>query len=120
MLPVYLCHFPAGCSINQLIHYGMLAVRDYFGPMLNSINQTPLPEFPLDKITATITIHYSKTDTHTPLPNIEKLNSKLKCSSMHVIGTPFNHLDYMVGINAYKAVYCKIIEFISQPPKCTN
>lgn len=114
MVPVYFCHFPAGCGINQLIHYGLEVLRDYFGKMMQSLLDLTTDDFPFENISALITIHWSIFDTHNPEDDIKKLISKLKNVRSQKIEVEFNHVDYMWGTHANETVYSHIIEFISE------
>lgn len=136
ILPVYFCHFPAGCGINQLIHYaqglcfalwthfllnlnltvsGILiseVVRCYFGRMLQSWLESTPDDFPFEKNTAPITIHWGVYDTHNPSADIDKMISKLRNVRSQKIEVEFNHVDYMWGTHAKETVYSQVIDFI--------
>lgn len=112
MLPVYLSHFPAGCSSNQLIHFGQELVRQYFGPMMDVNDIEPPSDFPLQNINIPIAVFYSPTDPHTDPEDINMLQASLtNVKGLHIEQVPeFDHIDFVWGINAWDLVYRKIIE----------
>jgi len=114
MLPVYLCHLPAGSSINQFIHFGQEVARKYFGPMIrNILGKTP-KDFPIHRITAPISIHYSPTDPHTNTLDIEKLRSNLQnvIDVQEIIDVKFDHVDFIWGAHAHEIVYSRIYKLL--------
>lgn len=120
MLSVYLSHQPAGCSVNQLIHFGQELELNYFGPMLpidgnNHFDGKRPKEFPLSKITAPISIHYSPNDPHTHSLDIEKLRSNLPnvVDVQEINDVLFNHVDFLWGIHAHEIVYSRIYQLLT-------
>lgn len=114
MLPVYLCHLPAGTSINQFIHFGQEVDRKYFGPMIqNKLSKTP-KNFPLHRITAPISIHYSPTDPHTNTLDIEKLKSNLRnvIDVQEINDVTFDHVDFIWGAYTHEIVYSRIYKLL--------
>lgn len=114
MLPVYLCHLPAGASINQFIHFGQEVNRKYFGPMIqNKLGKTP-KDFPIHQITAPISIHYSPTDPHTNPLDIEKLRLNLQnvINIQEINDVTFNHVDFIWGSYTHEIVYSRIYELL--------
>lgn len=82
----------------------------------------PVPEdFPLDKITAPLSIHYSPFDSFTDPKDMNRLISKLiNVSDLHVQvinDTLFNHADFIWGINAADLVYSDVIKFFAKQHK---
>lgn len=114
MLPVYLCHLPAGCSVNQLIHFGQELQYKYFGPMMQNILDKPPRDFPLHKISAPISIHYSPTDPHTNTLDIDKLKSKLQnvIDVQEINDVIFDHVDFIWGIHSHEIVYSRIYKLL--------
>ncbi|XP_031633178.1 lipase 1-like [Contarinia nasturtii] len=112
MLPVYLCHYPSSCSANQLIHFGQEMELNYFGPMMHSIGSKTPKEFPIDKVTAPISIHYSTADPHTHSLDIKKLQLNLPnvVDVQEIKG--FNHLDFLWGIHTHEIVYSRIYQLL--------
>lgn len=115
MLSVYLCHLPAGCSVNQLIHFGQELQHKYFGPMMRKFLSKPPIDFPIGKITAPISIHYSPTDPHTNPTVIDKLTTKLTnvIDVQEITDVVFNHVDFIWGIHAHEIVYTRIDELLN-------
>lgn len=121
MLPTIRCHNPAGSSTTQFLHYGQLIKFDYFGRRMKNSSE-PVPEdFPLDKITAPLSIHYSPVDSFTDPKDMNRLISKLiNVSDLHVQvinDTLFNHADFIWGINAADLVYSDVIKFFAKQHK---
>lgn len=112
MLGVYICHFPVGCSINQLVHFGQLYVHQYMGPMMKTFT-SPIPEdYPLNKITIPLQYFYSPTDPHTNPIDVKIFLSKIPDPvDVHVV-PEFDHIDFNWGINAHILVYPKIVSFV--------
>lgn len=117
MLPIYFCRFPAGCSVNQLVHFGQEFERKYYGPMMpcnDFLCATP-PNFPLERVNSSALLFYSPTDPHTPRVNIQTLQDHLPNAPLKIRVVPeFNHIDFIWGKNAWNLVYKFIVEHISQ------
>lgn len=112
MLPTYLCHWPSGCSFNQIIHYGSEVKYDYYGRYMKDSNVPP--DFDLSQIHVPISLHYSPNDKLANSADVEKLVSKLNNSLAHVQfvnQTEFNNVDFMWGNDASKLIYSDILAF---------
>lgn len=86
---------------------------DYFGCQKTGTDVPP--DFPLHQITAPISVHYSSTDANGNAKDVEKLIPKLNGSRDLFVQkydtTPFNHVDFIWGINAADIFYTKILDF---------
>lgn len=91
----------------------------FFGPkMKGTTDEAVPPDYPLHRITAPLSLHYSTVDRMANLTDVKKLITKLTGSSnLHLqeINTGlFNHIDFMWGKNAAGIVYSDIIKFFLQ------
>lgn len=114
MLPAFLCHFPAGSSIKEFLHYGQEIKYGFFGKYMYDGN---IPEdFPLHQITAPMSIHYSTADTLANVEDTQKLISKLRNKDLFAqeIHGLFNHIDFLWGKNANNLVYKKFMTFFDK------
>lgn len=110
MLPSHICHITSGASINQAIHYGQEVEYGYYGPYKTG------PEIPRDfnfsQITVPLSFHYSPGDTFTDTIDVDRLTSQISSTKLvQVINDPFNHIDFMWGVNAASLVYSNISHF---------
>lgn len=110
---------PAGASIQQGVHYvqmmrnGGFNQFDYDDIEMNRKiygSDTP-PAYDLTKITAPISIYYSKDDSTATMENALKLIQQLKNikSSYLVPIEDFRHADFTYSRYIRKAVYDKLI-----------
>lgn len=114
---VYLCRSSA-ISINQAIHYGQLTAFGYFGEFIQNItypvsNKTMVTpdDFPLSKIRAKISLHYSLGDPATSPEDIAEIRSRVK-SIVYVQGLDdytFSHTDFTLGKTANELIYADIL-----------
>ncbi|GAB0091160.1 hypothetical protein DMENIID0001_059700 [Sergentomyia squamirostris] len=128
MLPAILANTPAGASTKQLVHYGQLYNSGHFrqfdhGPLGNLAEYGSLspPDYPLDKITAPIALHYSRNDWLAAVADVDTLS--LRLSSLigtYLIPLPsFNHIDFLYAIDVrslcYDAVLGLMNSFCGEP-----
>lgn len=116
MLPTYICHTPSGASTDQLLHFGQEIEHAYFGKRKKGL-RVPA-DFPLEQITAPMSLHYSPVDTFTNPKDVKRLISKLngtKDLNVQVVDKkPFNHLDFVWGVHASDLVYAEILKFFEK------
>lgn len=69
-------------------------------------------DFPLFRITAPISLHYSSSDRLISVQDIEKLTSKMKnvVYVQYINHTKFNHLDFIWDTRVLSIVYSKILQ----------
>ncbi|XP_055295720.1 lipase 1-like [Sitodiplosis mosellana] len=114
MLPAFVCHIPSGASLKQIIHYGQEIKYGFFGKYKYGVD---IPEdFPLHRITAPISIHYSVADTLANARDARILISKLKTKDLYSqeIQGQFNHIDFVWGMNSASLIYTKILQFFDK------
>lgn len=77
------------------------------------------PDFPLHRITAPISLHYSPVDSFTNPKDIERLIPQLNGTKYLYVQTvdeiKFNHVDWIWGIRANELVYSVILDFFENP-----
>ncbi|GLG98543.1 Lipase 1 [Gryllus bimaculatus] len=122
-LPVFLGHFPSGAAAKNYLHYGQSIhtgeFRQYDRGVVQNIikyGRTKPPKYNLSKVTAPVAVHYSTNDgTVMPedavalaerLPNLIDLNL--------VPNERFNHLDFVIAIQAKELVYDLVISQLDQ------
>lgn len=116
MTPIHICHVPSGSSTNQLLHFGQQIKYGFFG---RRMKHWKIPNnFPLYRITAPISLHYSTVDSFTNPRDMYQLILLLNNTSdlyVHVIDSgQFNHVDFVWGLHATDIVYKKIVEFFAK------
>lgn len=114
---VYQCR-SSGMSINQGIHYGQLTAFNYFGDFMHNLtypfnNDTiKVPKgFPLGKIRARVSLHYSLGDVTSVPKDIAEFRSEVG-NIVHiqiVKDESFTHTDFILGMSANKIVYENIL-----------
>lgn len=121
MLPTIVCHNPSGASINQFLHYYQEMQYGYFGRRMKK-SSDPVPiDFPLHKITAPISLHYSTADIFTNPKDMKDLAAKLSyaTSDLHIqeindAEITFNDADFVLGAHAAEYVYTDILKFFAK------
>uniref|UniRef100_A0A1B0CG72 Partial AB-hydrolase lipase domain-containing protein n=1 Tax=Lutzomyia longipalpis TaxID=7200 RepID=A0A1B0CG72_LUTLO len=113
-LPAIMANTPAGAATRQLVHYGQLYNSGHFrqfdhGRIGNwqEYGSFSPPDYPLDRITAPIALHFSDNDWLAAVVDVQRLRSQLR----NVIGAfrvplpAFNHLDFQWAIDIRPLVY---------------
>lgn len=112
MLPAFVCHFPSGSSLEQVLHYGDEIRLGFFGKYKV---KTKRRNFDLSKISAPISIHYSAFDRLADATDVELLIPKLKnVIYIQRINELFNHIDFVWGIHSATLIYSKIFELFEK------
>lgn len=85
---------------------------------MNKSSDSIPDDYPLEKITAPMSIHYSTVDSFTDPIDMNRLISKLTSTSdLHVQiinGTDFGHADFIWGIHAAEMIYSDILQFFAK------
>lgn len=115
LIPLYVGHFPAGASTNQIIHYGQEVVSkrfrqfDYNSGNMMRYGQLYPPDYDLNKVTAPSYLFYSTGDWHSSDKDIDILIGRLPSSTVKgkylVDDEQWNHVDYIVAISAKSKIY---------------
>lgn len=109
MLPTFMCYFPSGCSMRQFQHYAQEASFGHFGRFMTEKKKPR--DFPFDKITTPLSLHYTTADTLADPIDVELLIPKLSSAVLvQRVSTPkLNHIDLLWGRHAASLIYSKII-----------
>lgn len=108
------CHFPSGSSVKSLLHFAQGINFGIYGRYKEGLR---IPsDFPLFKITAPLSLHYSPVDKFTNPTDVNRLISKLNNSLafVQVLNQRlYNHMDLVWGIHAASDIYKRILDFFS-------
>uniref|UniRef100_A0A182PJJ9 Lipase n=1 Tax=Anopheles epiroticus TaxID=199890 RepID=A0A182PJJ9_9DIPT len=106
-----LANTPAGCSVFQLLHFGHNYVAKSFQQydygwtenMQRYGSRVP-PEYPLQNVTAPVTLYYSAGDNFVPAEDVEELADSLpNVVHKHKIGVrKWNHVDYLFDMTVHR------------------
>uniref|UniRef100_A0A182MVJ6 Lipase n=1 Tax=Anopheles culicifacies TaxID=139723 RepID=A0A182MVJ6_9DIPT len=123
MLPAILANTPAGASVNQLVHYaqgynsGRFRQFD-FGLTLNLVRYGSIrpPDYPLDRVTAPVALHYGDNDWLAAVSDVRQLHSSIRnpIGLFRVSDPNWNHLDFTWGIDADSLLYRRVISFMDR------
>jgi len=122
-LPVYFTHTPAGQSLQTLAHFAQLINSKNWqhydwGYLQNYIKYGSIypPLYDATKITAPVCIIYGLNDPLADPDDVAWLTKQLSniTENYQVKDKLWNHLDFILGINAGPKVNAKIIEILSK------
>lgn len=118
LLPLIL-GYPAGASVNQLIHFGQEVRSGHFrqfdhGYIENMIRykQISPPDYNVNHIEAPVALYYAQDDWLADLKDIAEL-SKLLPNVIHDYLVPhekFNHIDFLYAVDVQKLVNDEIVK----------
>lgn len=120
---------PAGCSANQLSHFGQGVnsgrFRQYdYGFPQNWFKYKHLspPEYNLKNVRVPVAVYYSKNDWMAGPKDIHTLLQRLPyvIKSYLVPHKEFNHIDFMWGIDAPILLYDEVIKTIKSSSIYSN
>ncbi|XP_059621163.1 lipase 3-like [Phlebotomus argentipes] len=122
-LPAIMANTPAGAATRQLVHYGQLQQsghfrqfdHGFFGNMAEYGSRNP-PDYPLDRITAPIALHFSDNDWLAAVVDVNRLRGQLRNLIGHfrVPLASFNHLDFQWAIDIKPLLYNRVISLINR------
>lgn len=111
-------YFWLGTSSIQFTQLVKMSNLGFFGRKMKRNETEAPPDFPLHRITAPVSLHYSTVDRMATTLDVKKLITKLTGTrNLHVQeidSGEFNHIDFMWGRNAASVVYSDIIKFFLQ------
>ncbi|XP_074092259.1 gastric triacylglycerol lipase-like [Macrotis lagotis] len=123
-LDVYLSHNPAGSSIQNLLHYSQeyFAIRkvlpafDWGSPQENLIhyNQTNPPIYDLSTMQLPTAVWSGLQDLLADPEDVSNLIPLIPNLIYHKILPTFDHLAFILGVNAPEFVYYEIIEMMRE------
>lgn len=124
MLPVLIANGSGGGSTKLLIHYGQLTKLDRFqqfdyGPLQNLWNYgsvTP-PQYNLRSINTSVVFYHAQNDWFVSPIDVHILANILpNVVKIHLVPhQTFNHIDFVLGIDAPKLVYAELLKQMKLP-----
>lgn len=123
MLPVILENVPAGASVKQFVHYAQGInsgrFRQYdFGIVRNLMEYGSVspPNYPLNRITAPVYLHYGDNDWLASVTDVVMLHQQLGdgAQMLRVPDNRWNHLDFTFGNDAKRLLYDRMLELMGR------
>ncbi|XP_048802752.1 lipase member M-like [Lagopus muta] len=122
-IDVYVGHYPAGTSVQNIIHWHQLSHTDRFqaydyGSRINmqKYNQPTPPAYEIEKISTPIAVWSGGQDKFADPKDITKLLSRINNLYYHENFPFWGHLDFVWGLDAAEKMYMKIAELIRKQP----
>ncbi|XP_015143902.2 lipase member M [Gallus gallus] len=122
-IDVYVGHYPAGTSVQNIIHWHQLSHTDRFqaydyGSKINmqKYNQTTPPAYEIEKISTPIAVWSGGQDKFADPKDITKLLSRINNLYYHENFPFWGHLDFVWGLDAGEKMFRKIAELIRKYP----
>ncbi|XP_065198146.1 gastric triacylglycerol lipase-like [Sycon ciliatum] len=121
-LPVYTSHCPAGTSVQNIAHFAQL-IRSNLFQMYNyptkeenieHYGQATPPLYPIEAITNPIYIFSGGKDILADPTDVASLKPRLQNLKGSVYIPPFEHLDFVWGLQAADLVYKPIIKILAE------
>ncbi|GAB0092452.1 Lipase [Sergentomyia squamirostris] len=122
-LPYIMANAPAGSATKQLVHYGQLHNSGHFRQFdhglignLQIYGSFSPPDYPVERITAPIALHFSDNDWLAAVEDVHKLRVRLPnlIGAFRVPMAEFNHLDFCWAINVRNLLYNRVISLIDR------
>ncbi|KAM7351818.1 lipase 1-like isoform 2-T2 [Cochliomyia hominivorax] len=123
MYPVIFGHVPAGCNFKQFLHYLQLEKSNRFCQydygenenMAYYYQDTP-PDYPLENITVSVALHYTKNDLLTNESDVKRLADILPNVVFNKLypAKTWNHVTVLWGRDARKLVHEQIVELLKK------
>ncbi|XP_034250102.1 lipase 3-like [Thrips palmi] len=123
MLPEIMKNVPAGASTKQLLHYAQLINSDKFrqydhGTFNNLITYKSFspPNYPLDKITTKVFLHFADNDLLGTPTGVDKLRKGLTNVKMirRVPHPTYNHMDFLYARDSRPLLYDQVMQSIAE------
>ncbi|XP_059055703.1 lipase 3-like [Achroia grisella] len=120
-LPVIFGHEPCGAAVKQVAHYGQEFVSgefqqyDYGSEMnLQKYGSEVPPNYPLERLTAPVSLFYSDSDWMADPIDVDKLYNRLpNCIDIHKVPSKqFNHLDFIWAKNFKSLIYNRVVKLL--------
>ncbi|XP_055678088.1 lipase 3-like [Lutzomyia longipalpis] len=122
LIPLFTSNVPAGASFKSGIHFLQLSKSGHFRPfdygpaenMKKYGSRTP-PDYPFDRITAPISLHYGENDWDVAAEDVEILGTRITnlIGAFRVPFAKFNHADFLIAKDAKNLVYDDLIALIN-------
>ncbi|XP_008836072.1 gastric triacylglycerol lipase isoform X2 [Nannospalax galili] len=119
---IYLAHNPAGTSVQDILHWGQAAKSGIFqafnwgSPYQNMLhyNQNTPPFYNVSDMTVPIAVWNGGNDILADPRDIGILLPQLRNLVYHKEILPYNHLDFIWGINAPQELYNEIVSMMAK------
>ncbi|XP_077486701.1 lysosomal acid lipase/cholesteryl ester hydrolase-like [Amblyomma americanum] len=125
-IPLYLCHFPAGTSMKNVIHYGQLVKSkrpqkfDYGASENYEVyGQRSPPEYNLSRVATDVGLFWSKGDEFVTPSDVEELRYALGPTVKRevYIDDPFyTHVHFVISLVNRKYLFKGLLDFLAGYP----
>ncbi|OXB74199.1 UNVERIFIED_CONTAM: hypothetical protein H355_014582 [Colinus virginianus] len=122
-IDVYIGHYPAGTSVQNVIHWHQVLYADQFQAHdygskenMKKYNQTTPPAYEIEKISMPIAVWSGGQDKFADPKDIAKLLSRINNLYYHENFPFWGHLDFVWGLDATEKMYRKIVELMRKYP----
>lgn len=111
-------HTPAGASAAQIIHYGQLMGSTRFQKYdhgmftnLRMYGSIRPPVYHLERITASVALHYGRNDLFSDVKDVLRLSKQLpNLFGLYPAPHPrFNHFDFLWARNVRELLYNRLV-----------
>ncbi|NXT55583.1 LICH hydrolase, partial [Pluvianellus socialis] len=120
-IDAYIGHYPAGISVQNVIHWHQLVRADQFqaydyGPKENmkKYNQSTPPAYKIEKISTPVAVWSGGLDKFADPKDMAKLLPRITNLVYHEHFPAWGHLDFIWGLDATERMYRKIIELMKK------
>ncbi|XP_040463283.1 lysosomal acid lipase/cholesteryl ester hydrolase-like [Falco naumanni] len=120
-IDIYVAHSPAGTSVQNILHWHQLVVKDRFQAYdygckenMKKYNQSTPPAYKIEKISIPIAVWSGGDDKFADPKDIAKLLPRITNLIYHDHFPAWGHLDFIWGLDATEKMYWKIIELIKK------
>ncbi|XP_028409163.1 gastric triacylglycerol lipase-like [Dendronephthya gigantea] len=126
-IPVFLNNFPSGTSLRNMVHFAQLLLSgkcqmfDY-GIIENYFHygQAKPPQYNVSKITVPIAVFSGSHDTLSDPADVKLLLPRLKSLVYNKYLEEFNHVDFVMGLNANVVLYPYVVELAKKYSSLEN
>lgn len=122
MISPILANYPAGASVNQVVHYGQEINSGQFRQfdyglvknILKYFSPTP-PNYPVHKIIAPVMFYYGENDWLAAVSDVQKMADQVPglIENYKVPLPKFNHLDFLWATDVRTLLYDKLLYVLS-------
>ncbi|NXL92409.1 LIPM Lipase, partial [Alectura lathami] len=116
---VYVGHYPAGTSVQNVLHWSQIAHADRFQAYdygskenMKKYNQATPPEYKVEEISTPIAVWSGGIDKFADPKDTARMLSRISNLYYHEHLPDWGHLDFIWGLDATERMYMKIIELM--------
>ncbi|KFV44742.1 Lysosomal acid lipase/cholesteryl ester hydrolase, partial [Gavia stellata] len=120
-IDTYVGHYPAGTSVQNIIHWHQLTRADRFQAYdygskenMKKYNQSTPPAYQIEKISTPTAVWSGGHDKFADPKDMAKLLPRITNLIYHEHFPAWGHLDFIWGLDATERMYQKIIELITK------